>query len=78
MTTKRLTLADAVDSLLMHHEPPNPLPVTVVTNPDGSYGVALILDGWYTGEDGAREVLPLWRRDLARVLRALAREQGTS
>lgn len=68
------TLHENVDHLLMHRTGRDPLrPDFVVTrHPLGGYGVALVLDGYYSTRELAESVVPTWRDSLGLVLADLA------
>ena len=67
-------LARHVDDLLQHAQPAAIAPDFVtVAGPRGGYGVALVLDGYYSTERDAADMVPLWRESLRRVLADLAK-----
>ncbi len=75
MTTQDTeTLPELVEALLTHD-----FKAEIVKTEDGSYGIALLLDGWYTSSQNdlgldAESVLPYWQDVLDRV-RVLAAEE---
>jgi hypothetical protein len=68
------TLPELVEALLTHD-----FKAEIVKTQDGGYGIALMLDGWYTSRHNdfaldAESVLPYWQ-DIVDRIRALAAEE---
>ncbi|MEZ5116169.1 MAG: hypothetical protein R2737_07865 [Candidatus Nanopelagicales bacterium] len=60
---------------LLHHQlGSDPLPLTLAQHPDGGWGVALVLDGWYAGESDAQAVLDGYWREVVRAAVDATRE----
>lgn len=65
-------LARHLSQLLMHASDPRPIAPDLVTfeGPHGGYGVAVVVDGYYSAEDAA-DMVEFWRGCLRRTLDAL-------
>ncbi len=62
-----------VASLLLHHTGRNPIGVPQLIHHDkhDSWGIALVIDGWYSSEEMAAGALELWIKDHQRAVAEL-------
>lgn len=64
----------AVADLLQHHRGRDPLPVVITKGDHEGWGVAVVVDGYYSREDAA-EMAEFWSKLLRRVVDELGPER---